>query len=86
MATNGHFTLKMLAKRVRFELTGLSSSDFQVWVRALADVRQCWFHARITTAAQGRDRLRSPLLLPAFAAFEEAGSWRASVYALGTTD
>jgi hypothetical protein len=25
-------------------------------------------------------------LLPAFAAFEEAGSWRASVYALGTTD
>ena len=45
MATNGHFTLKMLAKRVRFELTGLSSSGFQVWVRAFADVRRCWFHA-----------------------------------------
>ena len=29
MASNGHFTLKMLAERVRFELTGLSSSGFQ---------------------------------------------------------
>ena len=35
----GYFTLRMLAERVRFELTGLSSSGFQVWVRVSAGVR-----------------------------------------------
>src|SRR5664280_1651082 len=33
------FTREILAERVRFELTGLSSSGFQVWVRAFAGVR-----------------------------------------------
>ena len=33
------FTLRILAERVRFELTGLSSSGFQVWVMAFAGVR-----------------------------------------------
>jgi len=35
----GHFTLRMLAERVRFELTGLSSSGFQVCVEVFAGVR-----------------------------------------------
>jgi len=37
---NGRFTLKFLAERVRFELTGLSSSGFQGCSRAVARVRQ----------------------------------------------
>jgi hypothetical protein len=35
----GRVTLRFLAERVRFELTGLSSSGLQVWVRAFADGR-----------------------------------------------
>jgi hypothetical protein len=31
---------EVVAERVRFELTGLSSSGFQVWVRAFAGVRR----------------------------------------------
>jgi hypothetical protein len=38
-AQNGDFTREILAERVRFELTGLSSSGFQVWVRGSAEVR-----------------------------------------------
>jgi hypothetical protein len=36
-----------LAERVRFELTGLSSSGFQVWVRAFAGVRRRPIHEGI---------------------------------------
>ena len=36
-----------LAERVRFELTGLSSSGFKVWVRAFADGRGWPFHEGI---------------------------------------
>ena len=36
-----------MAERVRFELTGLSSSGFQVWVRAFAGVRGGPIHEAI---------------------------------------
>ena len=36
----GHFTREILAERVRFELTGLSSSGFQGRTGAVAGVRQ----------------------------------------------
>jgi hypothetical protein len=79
---------------VRFELTGLSSSGFQVWVRALAD---CGGVTRaigalgisqpaVSRRVISRDRACYSPTADAFAAFVEAGSWRASVYALGTTD
>ncbi len=61
----GHFTREFLAERVRFELTGLSSSGFQGCTGPVAAVRQRSIRASGCPIWRLSVRLCSPAKMPA---------------------